>query len=131
VDVVITGADRVAANGDAANKIGTYPLAVLAARHEVPFYVAAPASTFDPDTPDGDAIPIEERDPAEVLSCLDAPTAPRRLAGVSGFNPAFDVTPAELIAGHITELGVLRPPYQQTLQPVLAASRAARDGAAT
>jgi methylthioribose-1-phosphate isomerase len=125
IDAVITGADRVAANGDAANKIGTYPLAVLAHRHGVPFYIAAPASTFDPATPDGDAIPIEERDPQEVLTCLGTPVAPTGLEHVHGYNPAFDVTPAELIAGHITEHGVLRPPYAESLRPVLAASAAA------
>jgi methylthioribose-1-phosphate isomerase len=123
IDAVITGADRVAANGDAANKIGTYPLAVLAHRHGVPFYIAAPASTHDPDTPDGAAIPIEERDPAEVLDCLGAPIAPRPPARVAAYNPAFDVTPAELIAAHITEQGVLRPPYRESLRPVHAAAR--------
>jgi methylthioribose-1-phosphate isomerase len=128
VDAVITGADRVAANGDAANKIGTYPLAVLAHRHGVPFYIAAPASTYDPDTPDGDAIPIEERDPAEVLCCLETKVAPQALKQVSGYNPAFDVTPAELIAAHITEHGVLRPPFSESLLPVLDASRRAQTG---
>ncbi|MFO7653299.1 MAG: S-methyl-5-thioribose-1-phosphate isomerase [Candidatus Krumholzibacteriia bacterium] len=128
IDAVITGADRVAANGDTANKIGTYPLAVLAQRHGVPFYIAAPASTFDPDTPDGDAIPIEERDPQEVLTCLGAPLAPQGLEHVHGYNPAFDVTPAELIAAHVTEHGVLRPPYAESLRPVLEASRRARRG---
>jgi methylthioribose-1-phosphate isomerase len=126
VDAVITGADRVAANGDAANKIGTYPLAVLAARHGVPFYIAAPASTFDPETPDGDAIPIEERSEGEVLEYLGRPVAPRGWPEVRAFNPAFDVTPAELITAHITEQGVLRPPYDTSLQPILEASRGAR-----
>ncbi len=117
IDAVITGADRIAANGDAANKIGTYPLAVLADRHQVPFYVAAPASTFDPDTPDGDGIEIEERDPQEVHRWQDVRTTP---AGAEAWNPAFDVTPASLITAFITEHGVLRPPFRESLAPVLA-----------
>jgi methylthioribose-1-phosphate isomerase len=108
VDRVVVGADRIAANGDVANKVGTYPLAVLAARHEVPFYVAAPISTIDPATPDGAAIPIEERDPAEVLTGGDA------------FNPAFDVTPAELVTAIVTEAGVLKPPYDESIARALA-----------
>ena len=104
VDRIVVGADRIAANGDAANKIGTYPLAVLAACHGVPFYVAAPVSTIDPATPTGAAIPIEERDPAEV-----APGA---------FNPAFDVTPAALVAAIFTEAGVLEPPYEEAITDV-------------
>ena len=103
VDRVVVGADRIAANGDVANKVGTYPLAVLADRHGVPFYVAAPLSTIDPATPDGEAIPIEERDPAEVLTGGDA------------FNPAFDVTPAELVTAIVTEAGVLEPPYADSI----------------
>jgi len=99
VDLVITGADRVAANGDAANKIGTYSLAVLAAHHRIPFVVVAPTSTVDPHTPDGSGIPIEERDPAEVTARFPAR------------NPAFDVTPATLLAAIVTEDGVHRPPY--------------------
>ena len=116
IDAVITGADRIAANGDAANKIGTYPLAVLADRHGVPFYVAAPASTFDPHTPAGSDIVIEERDPAEVHQW-----GPTRVtaAGASAWNPAFDVTPAELITAFITDHGVLAPPFEDTLGPVL------------
>jgi methylthioribose-1-phosphate isomerase len=117
IDAVITGADRVAANGDAANKIGTYPLAVLARRQGVPFYVAAPASTFDPRTPDGAGIPIEERDPAEVAEYRGVRAVPR---GVAAWNPAFDVTPAELVSAFVTEHGVLRPPYDVSLAPVLA-----------
>jgi methylthioribose-1-phosphate isomerase len=97
---------RIAANGDVANKIGTYPLAVLAARHGVPFYVAAPLSTIDPETPTGAAIPIEERDPAEV-----APGA---------FNPAFDVTPAELVRAIFTEARVLEAPYEEAIRDVAA-----------
>jgi methylthioribose-1-phosphate isomerase len=108
VDRVVVGADRIAANGDVANKVGTYPLAVLAARHDVPFYVAAPISTIDPATPDGAAIPIEERDPAEVLTGGDA------------FNPAFDVTPAELVTAIVTEAGVLKPPYDESIARALA-----------
>jgi len=116
IDAVITGADRIAANGDTANKVGTYPLAVLADRHQVPFYVAAPASTFDPGTPSGDGIEIEQRDPREVLGFRDLSWAP---AGVGAENPAFDVTPAELVTAFITEHGVLRPPYGESLGPVL------------
>ena len=107
VDRVVVGADRIAANGDVANKVGTYPLAVLADRHGVPFYVAAPISTIDPATPDGSAIPIEERDPGEVLVDGDA------------FNPAFDVTPAELVTAIVTEAGVLKPPYEESIARVL------------
>jgi methylthioribose-1-phosphate isomerase len=112
IDAVITGADRIAANGDAANKIGTYPLAVLAHRHGVPFYVAAPASTFDPLTDRGEDIEIEQRDPDEVHRYRRERFTPD---GVAAFNPAFDVTPAELITAIITEQGVLRPPYRPSL----------------
>jgi methylthioribose-1-phosphate isomerase len=103
VDRIVVGADRIAANGDVANKVGTYPLAVLAARHGVPFYVAAPLSTIDPKTPTGAEIPIEERDPGEVSADGD------------GFNPAFDITPAELVTAMITEAGVLEPPYGEAI----------------
>jgi methylthioribose-1-phosphate isomerase len=103
VDLVVTGADRIAANGDTANKIGTYSLAVLAAHHGIPFYVVAPTSTLDPDTPDGSGIPIEERDPAELTTRFPAR------------NPAFDVTPAALIAAIVTENGVHRAPYEKSL----------------
>jgi len=112
VDAVITGADRIAANGDAANKIGTYPLAVLAERHGVPFYVVAPSSTVDLATASGDLIEIEQREPAEVHGYLSERFTPE---GVEAFNPAFDVTPAELITAIITERGVLRPPYGRSL----------------
>lgn len=112
IDAVITGADRIVANGDAANKIGTYPLAVLAARHNVPFYIAAPLSTFDPDTATGDEIEIEQRDAGEVTGFGGRVIAP---GGVAAFNPAFDVTPAELITAIITEQGVFRPPYTNSL----------------
>ncbi len=116
IDAVITGADRIAANGDAANKIGTYPLAVLAQRHDVPFYIAAPASTFDPATAAGEGIIIEERDPDEVHTFGSVRATP---GAAAAWNPAFDVTPAELITAFITEHGVLRPPFNQSLGPVL------------
>jgi len=108
VDLVVTGADRIAANGDTANKIGTYALAVLAHHHHVPFYVAAPFSTIDPRLASGAEIPIEERDPAEVRRVGATVTAPE---ASPVFNPAFDVTPSELIAAIITERGVFRAPY--------------------
>jgi methylthioribose-1-phosphate isomerase len=106
VQLVIVGADRIAANGDTANKIGTYGVAVLARAHGIPFYVAAPASTFDLDLPSGAGIPIEQRDPREVTHGFGRATAPE---GVAVYNPAFDVTPADLITGLITEKGVIRP----------------------
>lgn len=108
VDAVIVGADRIAANGDAANKIGTYSLAVLARAHNIPFYVAAPLSTFDFSLPTGDLIPIEERAAEEITEGFGKRTAPR---SVKVFNPAFDVTPHELITGIITERGVFKPPF--------------------
>jgi methylthioribose-1-phosphate isomerase len=107
VDLVIVGADRIAANGDTANKIGTYTLAVLARHHGIPFYVAAPLSTIDLDTPDGKNIPIEQRSPEEVTGYAGTRWAPQ---GVAVFNPAFDVTPAKLITALITERGVLQNP---------------------
>ena len=106
VDVVIVGADRIARNGDAANKIGTYNHAVLAKEHGIPFYVAAPLSTFDLTLDSGESIPIEERDPAELKSFNGRQIAPDA-AGT--WNPAFDVTPAALIKGIITERGVISP----------------------
>ena len=109
VDLVVTGADRIAANGDTANKIGTYALAVLARHHGVPFYVAAPFSTIDPALRSGGHIPIEERDAGEVRRMGGHLTAPE---GSPVFNPAFDVTPATLITAIITERGVFRPPYR-------------------
>jgi methylthioribose-1-phosphate isomerase len=109
VECVLVGADRIAANGDTANKIGTYPLAVLAARHEVPFYVVAPTSTVDLESASGEEIPIEERDPREVSQRFPA------------WNPAFDVTPAELITAIVTELGVHRAPYAESLSGAVAA----------
>jgi methylthioribose-1-phosphate isomerase len=108
VDLVVVGADRIAANGDTANKIGTYGLAVLAQAHRLPFYVAAPFSTIDPALPDGTVIPIEERDAREVQELAGHRIVP---AGSPARNPAFDVTPAGLITAIITERGVFRPPY--------------------
>jgi methylthioribose-1-phosphate isomerase len=109
VDAVIVGADRIAANGDVANKIGTYPLAIVARHHDVPFYVAAPWSTVDPATPDGMAIQIEHRSPAELGRGFAAPVVP---SDVAVFNPAFDVTPAALVSAFVTDRGVIRPPYR-------------------
>jgi methylthioribose-1-phosphate isomerase len=108
IDCVIVGADRIAANGDVANKIGTYSVAVLAKEHGIPFYVAAPLSTIDLDIPDGDHIPIEERDTNEVTHCGQSRLAPE---GVKVRNPAFDVTPSRLITAIITERGVVRGNY--------------------
>jgi methylthioribose-1-phosphate isomerase len=109
VDLVIVGADRIAANGDVANKIGTYPLALAARHHGVPFYVAAPWSTVDAATASGREIPIEHRSPEEVTGGPGGATAP---AGVGVYNPAFDVTPSELITAIITDRGIVRPPYR-------------------
>jgi methylthioribose-1-phosphate isomerase len=117
VDVVIVGADRIAANGDAANKIGTYMVAVLARRHRLPFYVAAPTSTFDPDIANGSAIPIEERAASEVTGYRGVRWAPE---GVAVRNPAFDVTPAELITAIICEKGVVSQPDREKIQSLLA-----------
>jgi methylthioribose-1-phosphate isomerase len=112
VDLVIVGADRVAQNGDSANKIGTLGVAVLAKEFGVPFYVAAPLSTIDRGTPDGSRIPIEERDPREVTHAFGKQTAP---SGIKVYNPAFDVTPAKYIKGIITERGILGPPYDESI----------------
>jgi methylthioribose-1-phosphate isomerase len=117
-DAVIVGADRIAANGDAANKIGTYTVAVLAKAHGVPFYVAAPISSIDLATPNGAAIPIEERSAGEVTSIGGVAIAPE---GIAVRHPAFDVTPAALITAIITDRGVLRPPYQEAIRKALAA----------
>lgn len=108
VDVVLVGADRIAANGDVANKVGTYGLAIAAASHGVPFVVCAPSSTIDPLAPSGDAIAIEERDPAELLAVGGVPTAPD---GAAAWNPAFDVTPGRLVTAIVTDTGVCRAPY--------------------
>jgi methylthioribose-1-phosphate isomerase len=113
IDVVVVGADRIARNGDVANKIGTYTLAMMARAHGIPFYVAAPLSTIDLATADGDAIPIEQRSAREVTHLGPVQLAPD---GASVWNPAFDVTPHELVTGIITEKGIARPPYEQSLQ---------------
>jgi methylthioribose-1-phosphate isomerase len=113
VQLVVVGADRIAANGDTANKIGTYGVALLAAAHGIPFYVAAPSSTFDLSLPTGDGIPIEQRDPKEVTHGFGRQTAPE---GVGVYNPAFDVTPARLIAGIITERGLVSPVNEETIR---------------
>jgi len=116
INLVITGADRIAANGDTANKIGTYGVAVLAKAHHIPFYVAAPTSTFDPSIPDGSHIPIEERSPDEIRRGFGRPTAPLDAPCLS---PAFDVTPAELIKGIITERGIIEPVTQRNIATIL------------
>jgi methylthioribose-1-phosphate isomerase len=121
VDVILVGADRIAANGDTANKVGTYPLAVLAQRHGIPFYVCAPTSSIDPDTAEGTGIEIEERPADEVLSVRGVRIAP---AGTDVRNPAFDVTPAELITGIVTEEGVVRGPYEAGLRAAIGSARA-------
>ena len=113
IGAIVVGADRIAANGDVANKIGTYTVAVLAREHGIPFYVAAPISTVDLDTPDGSKIPIEQRNAKEVTHIAGRQMVP---AGVSVENPAFDVTPAKYIAAIITERGVARPPYTESLR---------------
>ncbi len=120
VDVVMVGADRIAANGDVANKIGTYSLAVLARAHDVPFYVAAPLSTVDLATASGDAIPIEQRDPEEVVVLGGRRITP---AGVGALHPAFDVTPAEYVTAIVTERGVVTPPFGPALARQLDAAR--------
>jgi methylthioribose-1-phosphate isomerase len=112
VNCVIVGTDRIAANGDVANKIGTYPLAVMAQRHRVPFYVAAPLSSIDLECASGDDIPIERRPPKELTEFLGRPIAPK---GVEVFNPAFDITPAELVTAIITERGIVYPPFEKGL----------------
>jgi methylthioribose-1-phosphate isomerase len=119
IDAVVVGTDRVAANGDVANKIGTYMVAVLARRHGIPFYVACPLSTIDLGIPDGSAIPIEERAPEEVLGFRDFHWA---AAGVAVRNPAFDVTPAELVSGLITEKGVVLAPDAKKLEALFFSS---------
>jgi methylthioribose-1-phosphate isomerase len=113
VDLVVVGADRIAANGDVANKIGTYTVAVLARAHGVPFYVAAPVSTIDLSTPDGEGIPVEERDAKELTHMGSTQLAPE---GAKVWNPAFDVTPAAYVAGIITEHGICRPPFDKSLR---------------
>ena len=117
IDIVVVGADRIAANGDTANKIGTYTVAVLAHEHKIPFYVAAPLSTIDLSTPDGDHIPIEERDRREVTHLGSSRLTPE---GANIRNPAFDVTPHRYIAGIITEKGIFRPRYSESLKRAFA-----------
>lgn len=113
IDCVIVGSDRIAANGDVANKIGTYGVAVLAHRHGIPFYVAAPTSTIDIDVPSGDQIPIEERNPEEISAGMGSVTAPE---SAKVYNPAFDVTPHDLVSAIVTEYGVAREPFEDTLR---------------
>jgi methylthioribose-1-phosphate isomerase len=113
IDAAVTGADRIAANGDTANKIGTYTVAVLCKEHNIPFYIAAPLSTVDFSCPDGSHIPIEERDPAEVLSIIPGSSAYKNITVA---NPAFDITPNRLITAIITDRGVAFPPYEESLQ---------------
>jgi len=116
VDCVITGADRIAANGDAANKIGTYTLAVLAKENNIPFYIAAPTSTIDSSLKTGDEIPIEEREPDEVTHIQGVPIAPE---GIAAANPAFDVTPHKYISAIITEKGIIREPYGKGIKGII------------
>ena len=116
VDAVVVGADRIAANGDVANKIGTYGLAVIAKENRVPFYVAAPVSTIDPLTPSGERIPIEERSEEEVLTAMGRRIAPR---AARALNPVFDVTPARYVTAIITEKGVLEPPIGDAIRRIL------------
>lgn len=116
VNLVVVGADRIASNGDVANKVGTYGVAVLAKAHGIPFYVAAPISTVDASIPDGEHIPIEERGCEEVTHIGETRIAPE---GISVYNPSFDVTPAELVSGIITETGVLRFPYTDSLRTAM------------
>jgi len=116
INLVITGADRIAANGDAANKIGTYSLALLARAHNIPFYIAAPSSTFDLSIPDGSHIPIEERPPKEITHVGSNCIAP---ADVNVYNPAFDVTPHQYIAALITERGVIHSPDSENIRRLI------------
>jgi methylthioribose-1-phosphate isomerase len=113
IGAIVVGADRIAANGDVANKIGTYTVAVLAKEHGIPFYVAAPFSTIDMETPDGSKIPIEQRNPREVTHIGGRQMVPE---GVEVENPAFDVTPAKYVTAIVTERGIARPPYEQALR---------------
>src|SRR4029079_6025933 len=126
IELVVVGADRFPPNGDTANKIGTYTVAVMAKEHNIPFYVAAPLSTIDLSTPDGDQIPIEERDQREVSHLGASQLTP---VGASIRNPAFDVTPHRYITGIITERGILRPPYAESLKHAFAQVAGARQTA--
>jgi methylthioribose-1-phosphate isomerase len=116
IQAVVTGADRIAANGDTANKIGTYGVALLAAAHDIPFYVAAPTNTFDMSLSDGSQIPIEERSASEITHGFGRQTAPE---GVKVYNPAFDVTPARLIKAIICERGVIDPVNRETIASIV------------
>ncbi len=116
INCIITGADRIAANGDAANKIGTYTLAVLAHENGIPFYIAAPTTTIDPDIKTGKEIPIEERGAEEVTHIREVSIAPE---GISVANPAFDVTPHRYITAIITEKGIIRPPYTRAIRAIV------------
>jgi len=116
IDLVITGADRIAANGDVANKIGTYSVAVLARAHQIPFYVAAPLSTIDPTLKTGDLIPVEERGPEEIACAAGRRIGPM---GVRALNPVFDITPAKYVSAIITEAGVIRAPFSKGIQKAL------------
>jgi methylthioribose-1-phosphate isomerase len=122
IGAIVVGADRIAANGDVANKIGTYSVAVLAKEHGIPFYVAAPISTVDLETPDGSGIPIEQRNAREVTHIAGKQMVPD---GVEIENPAFDVTPAKYVAAIITERGIARAPYQKTLRELAESARLA------
>jgi len=122
------GADRIAANGDTANKIGTYSVAVLAREHHIPFYVAAPLSTIDLNTPDGSRIPIEERNAREVTHVAGTQVA---AAGALIWNPAFDVTPHPFVGGIITERGIFRPPYTESLRAAFDKTPGPKDPAYT
>jgi methylthioribose-1-phosphate isomerase len=119
IDMVVVGADRIAANGDFANKIGTYTVAMMAHAHKIPLYVAAPLSTIDLTTPDGAAIPIEQRNAREITHLGGSQLTPE---GASIWNPAFDVTPQHLVAGFITEKGIARPPYADSLRQLFGAA---------
>jgi len=116
IDLVITGADRIASSGDVANKIGTYQVAVLAKTHGIPFYVAAPVSTIDPETKNGDMIPVEERDQEEIYQIGRQKIGP---SGVRTINPVFDITPGKYVTAIITEKGVIRPPYRKGIKALL------------
>ena len=116
VDIIFTGADRIAANGDTANKIGTYMLSVLARHHRIPFYIVAPRSTFDLNIKSGKQIPIEQRKSEEVTHLKGVPIAPKN---VKVYNPAFDVTAHELITGIVTEYGIIRPPNSANIRKIL------------
>ena len=123
IDCVVVGSDRIAANGDVANKIGTYSVAVLAAAHDIPFYVAAPSTTFDLTIASGDEIPIEQRSREEITHGFGRATAPE---GIGVYNPAFDVTPARLIRAIITERGIIEPISRETIEAMLGPQAASR-----